>query len=127
MKLNENKMLGLPWNNDKDTLAVEIPSEVKKLTKRTILQKPASICDPLGMISPTTIIGKNIYRDLCDSKLSCDDELPDWVVRKWKKWETKLQTKVKVPRNIKLSKESLNLINVHVFLDASLLGTCSVV
>ena len=32
VKLNETKMLGLPWNKDEDTLAVEIPSEVKKLT-----------------------------------------------------------------------------------------------
>ena len=32
VKLNETKMLGLLWNKDEDTLAVEIPSEVKKLT-----------------------------------------------------------------------------------------------
>ena len=77
VKLNETKMLGLPWNKDEDTLAVEIPSEVKKLRKRTILQKLASIYDPLGIISPATIIGKIIYRDVFDSKLSWDDELLD--------------------------------------------------
>ena len=70
VKLNETKMLGLPWKRDEDTLAVEIPSEVKKLTKRIILQKLASIYDPLRIISPTTIIGKTIYRNICDSKLS---------------------------------------------------------
>ena len=70
VKLNETKMLGLPWNRDEDTLAVEIPSAVKKLTKRTILQKLASIYDPLRIISPTKIIGKTIYRNICDSKLS---------------------------------------------------------
>ena len=114
MKLNETKILRFPWNKDKDTLAVEIPSEVKKLTKRTILQKLASIFDRLGIISPTTIIGKIIYRDVCNSRLSWDDELPDWIVRKWKKWETKLPTKVKVPRSIRLSKESFNLIDIVV-------------
>ena len=36
VKLNETQMLGLPWNKDEDTLTVEILSEVKKLTKRTI-------------------------------------------------------------------------------------------
>ena len=70
VKLNETKMLGLPWNRDEDTLAVEIPSAVKKLTKRTILQKLASIYDPLRIISPTKVIGKTIYRNICDSKLS---------------------------------------------------------
>ena len=38
----------------------------------------------------------------------------------------KLPTKVKVPRSIRLSKESLNLVDIHVFGDASLLGTCAV-
>ena len=83
MLLNETKTLGFPWDKDEDTLAVEIPSEVKKLTKRIILQKLASICDPLGVTSPTTIIKKAIYHDVCDSKLSWDDELLDWIVRKW--------------------------------------------
>ena len=40
--------------------------------------------------------------------------------------ETNLPTKVKVPRSIRLSKESLNLINIHAFGDARLLGTCAV-
>ena len=33
VKLNETKMLGLPWNKDEDTIVVETPSEAKKLTK----------------------------------------------------------------------------------------------
>ena len=56
MKLNEIRMLGLSWKKDKDMLAVEISSEMKKLTKQTILQKLASIYVPLGITSPTTII-----------------------------------------------------------------------
>ena len=74
MKSNETKLLGLPWNKDEDTLAVEITSEVKKMKKQTILQKLGSIYDPFGIISPTTIIGKIIYRDVCDYKLSWDEE-----------------------------------------------------
>ena len=70
VKSNETKMLGLPWKKDKDLLAVEIPSKIKKLTKRAILQKLASIYDPLGIISPTTIIRKIIYCDICESKIS---------------------------------------------------------
>ena len=112
-------MLGLPWNKDDDTLAAEIPSELNKLTKRTILHKLGSIYDPLRIISPTTIIRKITYCDACDSKLSWDDELLDWIIRKWKKWKTKLPTKVKVPRSSRLSKEPLNLIDIHVFGDAT--------
>ena len=52
MKLNETKMLGLAWKKNRDLLAVEIPSEIKKLTKRTVIQKLASIYNPPGIISP---------------------------------------------------------------------------
>ena len=38
----------------------------------------------------------------------------------------KLPTKVKVPRSIRLSKEFLNLIDIDVFGDATVLGTCAV-
>ena len=85
MKLNETKVLGLPWKKDKDLLAVEIPSEIQKLTKLTVLQKVASIYDPLGIISPPTIIGKIIYCDICGSRISWDKTLPDWTVKKWDK------------------------------------------
>ena len=89
-------------------------------------QKLESIYDTLGIILPTTLIRKIIYRDVCNCKLSWDDELPDWIVRRWKKLETKLPTKVKVPRTIRLSKESLNLIDIHMFGDDSLLRTSAV-
>ena len=79
MKLNETTMLGGGGGGGGDTLAVEIPSEVKKLGKQTILQKLASIYDSFRIISPTTIIGKIIYHDVCGSKLSWDDEIPDWM------------------------------------------------
>ena len=82
MKLNQMKTLGLIWGKDKDLLAVEIPSEIKNLTKRTILQKLASMYDPLGIISPNTTIEKIIYRNICDSRVSWDEGLPDLIVKK---------------------------------------------
>lgn len=64
---------------NKDFLAEEIPSEIKKLTKRTAPQKPASIYDYLGEISATTIIGKIVYPDICNSKISCDKTVVDLI------------------------------------------------
>ena len=82
VKLNEIKMLRLSSKKDKDMLVVEISSEMEKLTKQTILQKLASIYDPFGITSPTTIIGKCIYCDVCDSKILWKKTLPDWIVKK---------------------------------------------
>ena len=52
--------------------------------------------------------------------------LPDWIVKKWEKWEKKLPRKINISRTINMSKEVLEMIGIHVFGDASLLGTCAV-
>ena len=36
---------------------------------------------PFGITSLTIIIKKIIYHDICDSKISWDKTLPDWIVR----------------------------------------------
>ena len=69
-----SSMLGLPWNKERDTLSVEVPSEQATLTKRGILAKLARIYDPLGLISPETLCGKLVYRAVCDSKRAWDAE-----------------------------------------------------
>ena len=50
--------------------------------------------------------------------------LPDWIVKKWEKWEKKLPTKVNISKTINLHQEVLEMIDIHVFGDASLLGKC---
>ena len=80
IKLNERKMLGLAWSKAKDTLVAEILSKVKNLAKLAILQKLVSIYDSLEIILSRTIIGKFIYRDICDCKLLSNNALPCWVV-----------------------------------------------
>ena len=70
VKLNKTKMLDLSWRKNKDLLAAEIPAEIRKLTKWTVLQKLASIYDPLGITSLTSIIGKIIYHEIYDSRIS---------------------------------------------------------
>ena len=89
VELNETKMLGLSWKKDKDFLAREISSEIKKLTKRTTLQKLASTYDHLGIISPTTIIGKIIYRDICDSQISWEKLCQIGSRKNWKNYQQK--------------------------------------
>ena len=61
-------MMGLFWKKDKDLLAVEIQSEIKKLTKQNSSTETGINVRPLGIISPTTIIRKIIYRECCDLK-----------------------------------------------------------
>lgn len=85
-----------------------------------------SRCNPYGIISPTTIIAKMMYCDICDSKILCGKTLPDWLVKKWKKWEKKLPTKVNISRTIKINLSQEEMIHTHVSEDASLLETSAV-
>ena len=48
------------------------------------------------------------------------------IVKKWEKCEKKLSTKVSIARTINFSQEVLEIIDIHVFGDASFLGTCAV-
>ena len=63
---NPTKILGHSWEKVEDTLPV---------TKRGILSHLGSIYDPLGMISPTLVEGKRIYREACDENQEWNKEV----------------------------------------------------
>ncbi|XP_022777784.1 uncharacterized protein LOC111319238 [Stylophora pistillata] len=83
-KPSEGKLLGLPWNREEDTISVIIQSDQTETTKRGVLSHLAKIYDPLGLVSPVTLIGKQLYRDICDSKVSWDTQLPGPFLKRWK-------------------------------------------
>ena len=68
---NLTKILGKPWVKIADNLS-HVLSEFDEIltTKRNVLSYIASIYNPLGLISATHIIGKVIYREEYDKKLS---------------------------------------------------------
>ena len=47
-------------------LSITLTKEYGTATKRGVLLKLAKIYDPLGLVSPTTLVGKLIYHDICD-------------------------------------------------------------
>ena len=67
----DTKLLGLPWDKAKDTLSVETPRKTSTATstKRAALSELAKVYDPLGLISPTTLVAKQLYRVMCEIKL----------------------------------------------------------
>ena len=56
----------------------------KLITKRNALSYIESIYDLLDLIPPSHIIGKVIYRELCDKKLPWDTEIPQILKKKFK-------------------------------------------
>ena len=62
------KILGLLWDKKEDSMAIEIPNNKAKRTKREILSKLASVYNPLGLISLVHLRGKVVYWELCELK-----------------------------------------------------------
>lgn len=127
VKEGESKLLGLGWNKIQDTLEVTFAPPLTQLTKRGVLGKLARIYDPLGLASPTTVAGKMLYRDVCDSHTTWDKEISADLQMKWKCWENSLPNKIKVPRSIVKHQEEIEFIDLHAFGDASGKGVATAV
>ena len=115
----DTKILGVTWDKTKDEIGVTFPAEKTPVTKRGILQKLASIYDPLGIASPITLYGKIIYRETCDLKIGWDKELPAHLAKKWFNWIKRLGVQMKIPRCIGWFKEPIKEVELHAFADAS--------
>ena len=124
---NPSKILGIVWDKRDDMLETRVqkPPDDQPLTKREILSHLASICDPLGMISPTTVKVKQIYRDACDETKGWNMEVSDQVKREWIKWSNQLKT-VRVPGRLARGVGRVQAVHLHVFADASNIA-CSAV
>lgn len=88
-KSGECILLGLNWNEEKDTLGVTFPMSDSEPRKRGILSKVANIYDPLGLVFPVTFNGKVIYREACNEKCT-------WVVRRWRRWTSMMVAQVDI-------------------------------
>ncbi|CAD7001196.1 unnamed protein product [Ceratitis capitata] len=70
------KTLGLKWDPKRDEFKFDIDlKENQKITKRQILSNLATTFDPLGWLSPITIVLKLFVQNLWTQKLTWDEEL----------------------------------------------------
>ncbi|XP_028416198.1 uncharacterized protein LOC114539993 [Dendronephthya gigantea] len=108
------KLLGLDWDKDKDTISITFPSQKADPSKR-------------GLVSPTTLAGKLLYREACERKLRWDAPLNESLAKKWKRWEIELPNSVEVPRSLVGNREEIQEIHLHTFGDASIKGVAAAV
>ena len=92
--VRKTEILGISWTKQDDQLEVKFLQRQTEATKRGILQYLASVYDPVGLISPTLLCGKMIFRDTCNLKIGWDMKLSDQLKRKWKRWKQSLPTLV---------------------------------
>ena len=123
----ETKLLGLHWNKTSDTIAVPFPAKLGDVTKRGVLQTLASIYDPLGILSPITLQGKLLFRELCDRGLTWDHQLPEDLGSRWLQFCGNLPTKMEMNRSLCVYREEIHSIELHAFGDAREKGISAVV
>ena len=126
--INPSKILGLTWDKQNDTLELTMRRfpEEEPVTKKTILSHLASIYDPLGILSPTTVEGKRIYKEACEEKKDWNAEISDPLRKEWTKWTKQLKN-VTVPRSIVRNMTKAQAIHLHIFADTSNLACCAAV
>ena len=115
----DTKVLGLNWKSEQDTLHV-IAKRFNEMgpatTKRQVLTTIASLFDPLGLLSPTTIEMKLFLQKLWINGQQWDDELSDSLKDEWKTITAKAENldDIAIPRFI-----GSELLEMLCFCDAS--------
>lgn len=84
------RSLGLIWNLESDSFGFQVSLKEKPFTKRGILSTVQSLYDPLGFVSPITVQGKALVRELSSKEHDWDDPLPSDKQVSWKLWKESL-------------------------------------
>ena len=123
------RSLGIFWCIEADTIGFRLELKDKPFIRRGILSTVSSVYDPLGMVAPVILVGKQLLQELCLDGIDWDDPVPDHIRSRWEKWRSELPLleKMKIPRCV----EPPNFgepaaIELHSFSDASDAGLSQV-
>ncbi|XP_065356309.1 uncharacterized protein LOC135950707 [Calliphora vicina] len=114
------KTLGLQWDPVMDNFKFGINfSNNDKITKRHVLSEVAKIFDPLGWLSPVTVLAKLFIQKLWLLQNKWDEVIPDELNNEWQVFRNNISClqEIRVPRWVQLTTTSR--FELHGFADAS--------
>jgi hypothetical protein len=117
------KTLGVCWNPETDAFNFQnvdaLLYDTETETMRTLASRAAKLYDPLGLISPITIIAKSLMQECYKAELEWDSVLPDHILLPWKEWKSELHLlkSFSLPRHVLMSE--FQTLEIHGFSDAS--------
>ena len=84
---NNEKVLGLYWNHQRDVISLKISEIFKEAvniipTKRNISSIIAGVYDPIGYLQPLVIMLKILFQEICKLNIKWDDNIGG-LVNKW--------------------------------------------
>ena len=115
--------LGIAWDPLRDVfefqgaLALCIPKD--KETMRTLCSRAAKIFDPLGFLSPFTVLAKMLMQQCWMRQLKWDDALPPEVLEPWVKWIEEIAFLSYIDISRPLCTHEYASLELHGFSDAS--------
>jgi hypothetical protein len=114
------KTLGLRWQADTDNFTFNINVNKKKdFTKRKALSDMAKIFDPIGWLTPITVVAKLFIQKLWTMKMSWDQKLDGELLLEWTTFFEQLDRIEDIQLPMWLNIKSESQIQIHGFADAS--------
>lgn len=90
VRLPIERVLGVQWCVESDTLKFGVVIQKRPLTRRGVLSMVSTIYDPLGILAPLILPVKQILQELCRTKHAWDDSMPEALAQQWQQWLTSL-------------------------------------
>ena len=75
--LPEEKVLGVKWDTQNDTIGFYIKFADNPLTRRGLLSTLSSVYDPLGLAAHFLLKGRQIIQQLCRNRLNWDEPIDE--------------------------------------------------
>ena len=86
------RALGVKWDLQEDNFMYTVDSNLNSdtCTKGQILKKTSTVFDPLGFLTPFTLVAKIIIQDLWRKNVGWDEEVDESIQNAWKTWMQEL-------------------------------------
>ena len=126
---HSHRVLGVQWDSKSDEFLFKVNLPNKSLTRRGLLSAVSSLYDPLGFVSPVTLMPKLLLQNLCKKGYDWDKPLKADEVTNWHMWLETLPTlsNLHIQRCFRpLNFGEVRCHEIHIFSDASLhcYGSC---
>ena len=115
-------ILGLYWDTHADTISFPIQnfdSMGTQSTKRKVLSMASTLYDPLGMLSPVTLVARLFIADLWEQKCGWDQPVPPSLTLQWQSIERELNAVSHIDFSRWIHFDKTQLVYLHMFTDAS--------
>lgn len=117
-------ILGVKWDTGRDVLFCTKPvveGLEAPITKRGLLSLVNQIFDPVGFLSPATLLPKLLLQDAWREKIDWDVELPLQLQQRYLRWARHLDAleDCNIPRRLHRGENMEDCCSLHMFSDSS--------